>query len=88
MLRPHYILGIAQESRYDHTNYTTLSYSTGGPGSMHYYADGDGQVRRRDPSLENTGDFYYEQVAGIRTDENTHGGGDVTVYAQGEFKDL
>ncbi|KOB71286.1 putative Alkaline phosphatase, tissue-nonspecific isozyme [Operophtera brumata] len=86
------LFGIAQASRWDSTNYTTLSYGTGGPDSMHYYAEtnaaGQVEVKRRDPSLEDTNDFYYEQVAGIRTDENTHGGGDVTVYAQGPYSHL
>ncbi|KOB52019.1 putative Alkaline phosphatase, tissue-nonspecific isozyme, partial [Operophtera brumata] len=79
-------------SRWDSTNYTTLSYGTGGPDSMHYYAEtnaaGQVEVKRRDPSLEDTNDFYYEQVAGIRSDENTHGGGDVTVYAKGPYSHL
>lgn len=54
---------------------------------MQYYSttndQGETQVLRRDPSLEDTKDFYYEQVAGITLDENSHGGGDVTVYARG-----
>lgn len=56
---------------------------------MHYYAeqtDGQVEVRRRDPSTENTNDFFYEQVSGIRLDETSHGGGDVTVYARGKLK--
>lgn len=38
-------------------------------------------VVRKDPG--NTDDFMYEQIAGIILDENSHGGGDVAIYARG-----
>lgn len=76
--------GIAQTSDNDGINYTTLSYSTGGPDSFHYHVLND-TVVRRNPSLDQTDSFEYEQVAGIRLSENSHGGGDVAVYARGNL---
>lgn len=77
------ILGIAAKSKYDGIPYTTLSYSTGGPNNVAYIVNNDGQAVRIDPSKSNTNDFTYSQQATIISDEASHGGGDVVVYAIG-----
>ncbi|CAG9788274.1 unnamed protein product [Diatraea saccharalis] len=86
------IFGIAEASSYDGINYTTLSYSTGGPDSFHFYVHTDENnettVRRRDPSTEDTDHMLYNQIAGIKLIENSHGGGDVTIYAKGPHAHL
>lgn len=83
------ISGIAGASTVDGVNYTTLSYSNGGPGSFQFYVKTDeegSKVARKDPSGEDTEAFDYNQVAGIQLVENSHGGGDVAIYARGEFQ--
>lgn len=46
--------------------------------------DGSQKVMRRDPSLDDTQDNNYHFQAGIRLIENSHGGGDVAIYARGK----
>lgn len=75
---------MAQKSKYDNKNYTTLTYSTGGPNNMGYTVE-NGKVVRIDPSLNDTIDYNYSQQAAIITDEAYHGGGDVAVYAIGKL---
>ncbi|XP_022112777.2 alkaline phosphatase [Pieris rapae] len=85
------LFGTVGPSRFDHLNYTVLSYATGGPGSKQFEIkteDNEQTVVRRDPTKENTTSFFYEQVAGITLEENYHGGGDVTVYAKGPYAHL
>lgn len=83
------IFGIAQNSKMDQIPYTTLNYATGGPGGFQYEVDSTtGQVKRRNPSLEDTEAFSYVQQVGILTDENTHSGVDVGVHAIGPFAHL
>ncbi|CAH2041700.1 unnamed protein product, partial [Iphiclides podalirius] len=83
------IFGIAGVSPFDRINYTTLSYGTGGPGSLHYTVNKEnGTITRRDPSGEDVENFMYEQIAAIPLDENSHGGGDVAVYAKGPHAHL
>ncbi|GBP74390.1 Alkaline phosphatase [Eumeta japonica] len=86
------IFGVAQPSSYDGINYTTLSYGTGGPGSFHFEVHTDEHnethVLREDANRVETDSYEYEQVAGIRLIENSHGGGDVTIYARGPFSHL
>lgn len=83
------IFGIAQKSKMDQIPYTTLNYATGGPDGFQVEVDsGTGQVKRRDPSLEDTEAFSYIQQVGIMTDENTHAGVDVAVHAVGPFSHL
>lgn len=80
------MLGLSLPSKADGKNYTTLSYATGGPGTFQYtvFNSSDGMVvDRRDPSRDDVTDFEYISQAAILTDENTHGGGDVIVYAKG-----
>ncbi|XP_051165569.1 alkaline phosphatase-like [Leptopilina boulardi] len=76
------ILGIAQKSKYDNRNFTTLTYSTGGPNNMGYTIE-NGKIVRINPSLNDTTDYNYSQQAAIITDEAQHGGADVAVYAKG-----
>lgn len=78
------ILGVAQKSKYDNRNYTTLTYSTGGINNMGYTID-NGKIARIDPSLNDTTDYNYSQQAAIITDEAYHGGADVAVYAKGDL---
>ncbi|KAI8431966.1 hypothetical protein MSG28_004499 [Choristoneura fumiferana] len=84
------IFGKSAISPHDQKPYTTLSYGTGGPGAMQYEVQVDENnqhtVVRRDPG--NTDDFMYEQIAGIILDENSHGGGDVAIYARGPYAHL
>ncbi|KAM3958782.1 alkaline phosphatase [Aphomia sociella] len=86
------IFGVADTSPHDGINYTTLAYSTGGPDSLKYYIHTDDHnettLRRKDPSQEDTNSNYYTQNAGIILDENSHGGGDVIIYAKGPHAHL
>lgn len=78
-------VGIAQKSKYgDFNNYTSLLYGTGGPNTYQFYVKNN-TVVRPDPALEDTEDFEYSQQAVVLTDEVTHSGADVLVYAKGAF---
>lgn len=44
-----------------------------------------GIPRRRDPSSQDTTAYDYVQQVAVLTDENTHSGSDVAVYAMGNF---
>ncbi|XP_041981092.1 alkaline phosphatase, tissue-nonspecific isozyme isoform X2 [Aricia agestis] len=81
------VFGVIGPSPYDHKNYTTLAYGTGGPGSVHYAVD-NGTAVRTDPSGQDTASYTYEQIAAVPLDENSHGGGDVVIYAKGPFAHL
>lgn len=82
------ILGAAQNSKIDQIPYTSLTYGTGGPASFQMMVDESGMVHRRDPTREDTRAFDYVQQAAILTDENTHGGADITVHATGPMAHL
>ncbi|KAL0829060.1 hypothetical protein ABMA28_003926 [Loxostege sticticalis] len=85
------VFGIAQPSSFDGVNYTTLSYSVGGPETFQFYAeteDNETTVRRREASLDQTDSMNYHQIAAIRDVEGSHGGGDVTIYARGPYAHL
>ncbi len=41
--------------------------------------------RRRDPSFQDTTAYDYVQQVAVLTDENTHSGTDVAVYAIGKY---
>ncbi|KAJ0176286.1 hypothetical protein K1T71_008460 [Dendrolimus kikuchii] len=85
------IFGVVGPSNYDGVNYTTLSYGTGGPGAFQYYIEtvgNESKVIRKDASLEDTDRFDYEQISAIRLIENSHGGGDVAIYARGPHSHL
>lgn len=73
--------GVAQASKMNDVNYTSLLYGTGGPDNYQYTVI-DGEVVR--PAPENTEDYNYAQQAGVLTDEVTHSGTDVVVYATGK----
>lgn len=85
--RQNSILGIAQKSKIENTPYTTLLYGTGGANNYQYKVI-NGTVSRLSPSLNDTTSFGYSQQAAVLTDEVTHGGSDVVVYAQGPMAHL
>lgn len=82
------IFGIAQNSIHDTIPYTTLSYSTGGPGGFQVEVNENGEAVRRDPSQDDTTSYDYIQQVGILSDENTHGGNDVAIHAVGPWSHL
>lgn len=45
----------------------------------------NGLPRRRDPSTQDTTAYDYVQQVAVLTDENTHSGSDVAVYATGKY---
>jgi hypothetical protein len=75
------IIGIAQQSSVDGLGYTTLSYATGT--ETKYFVDNEAHIARPNAALEDTTSFTYKQHATIPHVEENHGGGDVTLYAQG-----
>lgn len=77
------ILNVAQKSKADQVPYTTLTYATGGPLGYQVDVDAAGKPSRRDPTKSNIFAYDYVQQVGIMTDENTHGGGDVSIHAIG-----
>ncbi|XP_068913388.1 alkaline phosphatase-like isoform X2 [Tenebrio molitor] len=81
------ILDVAQPSVMDNVPYTSLLYGTGGPNNYQYSVV-NSTVSRNDPSVNNTRDFEYSQQAVVLTDEVTHGGSDVLVYAKGPMAHL
>jgi alkaline phosphatase len=78
-------LDVAQPSVMDNVPYTSLLYGTGGPNNYQYSVV-NSTVSRDDPSVNNTRDFEYSQQSVVLTDEVTHGGSDVLVYAKGIFR--
>lgn len=81
-------MGVAQNSKMDKIPYTTLTYATGGPAGFQMDVDDQGKVSRRDPSKEDTFAYDYVQQVTVLTDENTHGGSDVTIHAIGPMAHL
>lgn len=63
--------------------FTSLVYGTGGPNNYQFTIQNN-TVKRKDPSKEDTTDFDYSQQALVYTDEVTHSGTDVLVYAKGK----
>ena len=76
--------GIAEKSKHDSVPYTTLTYATGPTPNFQFRGRND-LVVREDPARWDTEGKEYHQQATILTDKETHGGGDVTVYATGRF---
>lgn len=72
------ILGLAGLSKTEGTPYTTLTYGTTYKG---FQPDANG--RRKDPTQQDTNDWNYMQQGAINTDENYHGGSDVTIHSVG-----
>lgn len=64
--------------------FTSLIYGTGGPNNYQFIVE-NGTVKRSDPSKENTTDIDYSQQALVYTDEVTHSGTDVLIYARGKL---
>ncbi|XP_014273669.1 alkaline phosphatase [Halyomorpha halys] len=81
------ILGIADKSKVDGMPYTTLGYANSVKENYHYTAV-EGTVVREDPSTVDTTSWDYGFQAAVLTDENTHGGNDVFIYASGPFAHL
>lgn len=75
------------ESAMDQKPFTNLLYGTGGPNNWQFYVNNN-TAERVDPSKENTTDFEYSQQAVVLTDEVTHSGTDVLVYAHGPMAHL
>ncbi|XP_031621128.1 alkaline phosphatase-like [Contarinia nasturtii] len=82
------ILGIAQKSKMDNISYTTLLYTTGGPGGFQMELNDKGDIQRRNPLNDDTTGYTYIQQAAVKTDENAHTGSDVTIHATGPFAHL
>lgn len=82
------VLGVAQASKWgDKTPYTSLLYGTGGPNNFQFEVV-DGKAKRIDPRNEDTTSYDYSQQTGMVTDETTHGGADVAIYAKGPMAHL
>lgn len=64
--------------------YTTLGYANGAGG----YASAEGATERPDLSDVDTTDIDYKQQAAVPAEAETHGGGDVPVYATGPMAHL
>lgn len=71
---------MAGNSKTEETPYTTLTYGTSYKG---FQVDPE-RLQRQNPALEDTTDWEYEQQAAINTNENLHGGSDVTLHARGK----
>ncbi|XP_055379328.1 alkaline phosphatase [Condylostylus longicornis] len=82
------ILGIGFKSKVDGIPYTTLTYGTSYSGYQVEIDNENGRPKRKDPSREDTTTFDYIQQSAILTDENTHGGSDVTIHALGPMAHL
>lgn len=63
-------------------NYTSLLYGTGGPDNYKYTYE-NGTVFWEDPKY--TERYEYAQQSAVLTDEVTHSGTDVLVYAKGWY---
>ncbi|KAG8240334.1 hypothetical protein J437_LFUL000809 [Ladona fulva] len=79
------ILGIASASKINGREYTTLSYANG---VGFKYNCSEGKALWEDPKEAKTTSFEYKQQATVLQDEETHGGGDVTIYATGPMAHL
>ncbi|XP_046985185.1 alkaline phosphatase-like isoform X1 [Schistocerca americana] len=82
------ILGIAKKSVVDNIPYTILTYSTGSNLAFNYTVVNGTEIIRDNPENYDYTSFDYHQQAAILTDEASHGGGDVTVYAAGPMAHL
>ncbi|KAH8387011.1 hypothetical protein KR093_004141 [Drosophila rubida] len=78
------ILGMAGTSKTEGTPFTTLTYGTSYKG---FQVDAKG-MQRQNPALSDTTDWEYTQQAAINTNENLHGGSDVTIHARGAMSYL
>jgi len=78
------ILGLAGNSKTEGTPYTTLTYGTSYQG---FQVDPQTQSRK-DPTADDITAWEYTQQAAINTDENLHGGSDVTIHADGAMSYL
>ncbi|CAG9832093.1 unnamed protein product [Diabrotica balteata] len=74
-------------SAMDNLPFTSLVYGTGGPNNYQFVLDNN-TATRIDPSKNNTEDWEYSQQALVLTDEVTHSGADVLVFAKGPMAHL
>lgn len=70
------------KSATDGLPFTSLIYGTGGHNNYQFTVQ-NGTAKRSDPSKQDTTAFDYSQQALVYTDEVTHSGTDVLVYARG-----
>lgn len=82
------ILGIAQNSKQDKVPYTTLTYAVGGAPAFQFSVDDNQKPVRNKPDEKLLLNYDYVQQAGILSDENVHGGGDVSLHAIGPMAHL
>lgn len=71
-------MGIARKSKFDSVPYTTLLYATGGADAIQMEITGDGKIKRKNPTNQDTTAYTYIQQAAIQSDENAHAGSDVS----------
>ncbi|EDW30025.1 GL22548 [Drosophila persimilis] len=82
------IAGLNSEfSDVDSKPYATLSYANG-PEFQKFYQSKDGVVERVDLTTSDIGDKDARYPHGVPMSEETHGGGDVAVYAHGPWAHL
>ncbi|XP_030572222.1 alkaline phosphatase [Drosophila novamexicana] len=82
------ITGLNSElSDVDNLPYATLSYANG-PDYQRFYKSVNGTVERVDLRTLNIGDRNERYPHGVPMSEETHGGGDVAVYANGPWAHL
>ncbi|KAL9880216.1 alkaline phosphatase isoform X1 [Glossina fuscipes] len=77
------VFGIAGNSKTEGTPYTVLTYGTTGKGFQT-----DDKCLRKDPATDDTENWEYTQQGAVNTDENSHGGSDVTIHATGAMSHL
>ncbi|XP_060653467.1 alkaline phosphatase [Drosophila nasuta] len=83
------ITGLSSElSDIDNLPYATLSYANGPDYQRFYTAAVNGSVERVDLRNLNIGDKDERYPHGVPMSEETHGGGDVAVYANGPWAHL
>ncbi|XP_022213731.1 alkaline phosphatase [Drosophila obscura] len=77
----------SEKSDVDSKPYATLSYANG-PEYQKFYQSKDGVVERVDLTTSDIGDNDARYPHGVPMEEETHGGGDVAVYAHGPWAHL
>lgn len=78
------ILGLSESLGSDNLPYPTISYANG----RGFYDTYDLNGSRQDLTNTNFSDPYLRYIAMVPTEEDTHGGDDVGVYASGPWSHL